>query len=146
VAGDHEGRTLEGRIGKRLAEFLDGRCGVLADRSRIVVELDFEIDPRLRRGEVGDLGALAKRERSGGPVAQTVDETAFSRPGRGIGRGASERPRVTGFGCSAFRIRSAVTVSPAIAKPAESDRAAASLIAVKPENLERLVMVVIPRC
>ena len=64
----------------------------------------------------------------------------------GSAGGASERPRVTGFGCSALRIRSAVTVSPAIARPAESDRAAASVIAVKPENLERLVMVVIPRC
>jgi hypothetical protein len=57
--------------------------------------------------------------------------------------GVIERLRVSGFGCNALRIWSAETLSPAMARPAVSDSAAPSVIAVKPESLRRLVMVLI---
>src|SRR5262249_36251771 len=55
----------------------------------------------------------------------------------------ADRPRVSGFGCSALEIWSAeITASPASARPAVIDSAAPSAMAVIPESLEMLVMVV----
>jgi hypothetical protein len=59
----------------------------------------------------------------------------------------ADRPRVSGFGCSALAIWSAeITLSPASANPAVIDSAAPSAMAVIPESLEMLVMVVFLWC
>src|SRR5262249_8456799 len=55
----------------------------------------------------------------------------------------TERPRVSGFGCSALRIWSDDTLSPAKARPAVVDGAAQMVIAFSPENLTKLVIVVV---
>src|SRR5207302_10571297 len=65
VAGDHEGRSLEVRIRKRLAELLHGLRRALADLSRVEVELNLEIDVRLGGRDLRDLLTLAQRERPG---------------------------------------------------------------------------------
>ena len=77
MTGNHEGRTLQARIGERLAEFLHGGHRALADVGRVVVELDFEIDLRLARGKFRNLLALAERQRPRLAVAQRVDEADF---------------------------------------------------------------------
>ena len=74
MAGDHEGRTLEVRIRKRLAELLHGLRRALADLSRVEVELNLEIDVRLGGRDLRDLLTLAQRERPGVAVAQRLDE------------------------------------------------------------------------
>src|ERR1700742_2189117 len=56
---------------------------------------------------------------------------------------STERPRVSGFGCSALMIWSDDTLSPAKAMPAVIESAAQMVIAFNPENLTKLVIVVI---
>ena len=63
MTGNHEGRTLQAGVRKRLAEFLHRRHRALADVGRVVVEADFEIDLRLGRGEFGDF-LRARRARA----------------------------------------------------------------------------------
>ena len=99
VTGNHEGRTLQAGVRERLAEFLHRRHRVLADVGRVVVEVNFEIDLRLGRGDLGDFLALAERERAGLPVAQRVDEAGFLGL-RGRDRPA-DRPKGRGSAASA---------------------------------------------
>ena len=100
MAGNHEGRTLQARIGERLAEFLHRAHRALADVGRIVVEVDFEIDLRLARGKFRNFLALAERQRPRLAVAQRVDEARFLGLGGGVrrllraGRKAAGRARL----------------------------------------------------
>ena len=85
VAGDHEGRALQRRIGQCLAERLHRGHRGLGDVGRVVVELDFQIDVRLGRRELRDLIAFAHRQRTGLPVAHGVQEGRFLGLRRRIG-------------------------------------------------------------
>jgi hypothetical protein len=77
VTGNHEGGALQAGVRERLAEFLHRIHRFLADVGRVVVEVNFEIDLRLARGDLRDFLALTDRERTGLPIAQCVDEGRF---------------------------------------------------------------------
>ena len=77
VACHHEGRAAQLRIRQRIAQRLNGGHRFLADVGRVEVEMDFQIDLRLGRGDLGDLLALAERQRPRLAVADAGHEAHF---------------------------------------------------------------------
>src|SRR5262249_57783972 len=69
VAGDHEGRALQFRIGQRAAQRLNRRDRLGADIGRVVVEGDLQIDLRLVLDDGRDFLAFGLRQRAGGAAA-----------------------------------------------------------------------------
>src|SRR5262249_19127045 len=84
MARDHEGRAFQFRIRQRFAEGLYWGHRGGADRGRIVVELDLQIDVRLGRRDLGNLLAFAYRQRTCLAVAQALDEARLPGLDRGI--------------------------------------------------------------